>query len=58
MVSNGDTFYMKVVALVNCYAIGHVLINCYALGPMGQYFVLVFHIPTVFNVIILELVRF
>ena len=36
MVSNGDTFYMKVVAHVNCYAFGHALVNCYALGPMGR----------------------
>ena len=58
MVSNGDIFYMKVVELVNCYAFGHSLVNCYALGPTGQYSVLIFCIPTVFDIIPLELVRF
>ena len=43
MVSNGDTFYMKVVELVNCYAPSHALVNCYALGPTGQHSVLVFY---------------
>jgi hypothetical protein len=45
---------MKVVGLVNYY----VLVNCYAHGPTGQYSVLIFHIPTVFDIIPLELVRF
>jgi hypothetical protein len=49
---------MKVVGLVNCYLLGHALVNCYALGPTGQYSVLIFHIPTVFDIIPLELVRF
>jgi hypothetical protein len=49
---------MKVVALVNCYALGHALVNYYALGPMGQYFVLIFRIPAVFDVIPLKLVHF
>jgi len=52
-VSNGDIF-KKVVGLVNYY----VPVNCYALGPMGQYFVLIFRIPTVFDIIPLKLVRF
>ena len=34
------------------------LVNCYALGPTGQYSVLIFRIPTVFDIIPLELVRF
>ena len=51
--SNGDIF-KKVVGLVNYY----VLVNCYALGPTGQYSVLIFRIPTVFDIIPLELVRF
>jgi hypothetical protein len=48
MVSNGDTFYMKSVALVTCYAF----------GPTGQYSVLIFRIPTMFDIIPLKLVRF
>jgi hypothetical protein len=50
MVSNGDTF-KKVVGLVNYYS----LINCYA-HHTGQYSVLIFRIPTVFDIIPLELV--
>ena len=53
MVSNGDTF-KKVVGLINYYS----LVNCYALSPTGQYSVLIFRIPTVFDIIPLELVRF
>jgi hypothetical protein len=34
------------------------LVNCYALGPTGQYFILIFRIPTVFDIVSLELVRF
>jgi len=49
---------MKVVEHVNCYALGHALVNCYALGPSGQYFVLIIRIPTVFDIIPLELVSF
>ena len=44
----------KVIGLVNYYS----LVNCYALGFTGQYFVLIFRIPTVFDIIPLELVRF
>ena len=58
MVSNGDTFYMKVEAFVNCYTLGHALVNCYALGPTGSYSILVFRIPTMFDIIPLELVYF
>ena len=49
-----EILFKKVVGLVNYY----VLVNCYALGPTGQYSVLIFCIPTVFDVIPLELVRF
>ena len=44
----------KVIGLVNYYS----LVNCYALGSTGQYFVLIFRISTVFDIIPLELVRF
>jgi hypothetical protein len=47
-------FFKKVVELVNYYS--HV--NCYVLGPTCQYSVLIFCIPTVFDIILLELVRF
>jgi hypothetical protein len=47
-------FFKKVVELVNYYS--HV--NCYALGPTCQYSVLIFRIPTMFDIILLELVRF
>ena len=53
VMSNGDIF-KKVVGVVNYY----VLVNCYAFGPTGQYFVLIFRIPTVFDIIPLDLVRF
>jgi hypothetical protein len=33
--SNGDTFYIKFIVLINCYAHGHALVNCYALGLTG-----------------------
>jgi hypothetical protein len=46
--------FKKVVELVNYYS--HV--NCYALGPTCQYSVLIFRIPTVLDIILLELVRF
>ena len=49
-----EILFKKVVGLVNYY----VLVNCYALGSMGQYSVLIFRIPTVFDIIPLELVRF
>ena len=45
---------MKVVEPVNYY----ILVNCYTLGPTGQYSILIFRIPTVFDIIPLELVRF
>ena len=44
----------KVVELVNYY----LLVKCYALGPTYQYSVLIFRIPTVFDIIPLELVCF
>jgi len=44
-----ETLFKKVVGLVNYY----VLINCYALGPRS-----IFRIPTAFDIIPLELVRF
>ena len=47
MVSNGDTFYVKVVGLVNCYGLGHALVNCYAFGPTSQYSILIFHMDCV-----------
>ena len=53
-----EILFMKDVGLVNCYSLGHALVNCYALGPSGQYFVLIIRIPTVFDIIPLELVRF
>ena len=46
-----EILFKKVVGLVNYY----VLVNCYALGPTGQYSVLIFRIPTVFDIIRLEL---
>ena len=49
-----EILFKKVVGLVNYY----VLVNYYALGPTGQYSVLIFRIPTVFDIIPLELVRF
>jgi hypothetical protein len=49
-----EIFFKKVVGLVNYYL--HV--NCYAFGHTGQYSVLVFRIPTMFDIIPLELVRF
>ena len=49
-----EILFKKVVGFVNYYS----LVNCYALGPMGQYSVLIFRIPTVFDIIPLELVRF
>ena len=49
---------MKVLGLVNCYSLGYTLVNCYALGLMSQYFILIFRISTMFDIIPLELVRF
>ena len=49
-----EILFKKVVGLVSYY----VLVNCYALGPTGQYIVLIFRIPIVFNIISLELVCF
>ena len=49
-----EILFKKVVGLVNYY----VLINCYGVDPTGQYFVLIFRIPTVFDIIPFELVRF
>ena len=49
-----EILFKKVVGLINYY----VLVNCYALDSTGQYFVLIFRIPTVFDIIPLELVRF
>ena len=49
-----EILFKKVVVLVNYY----ILVNYYALSPMGQYSVLIFRIPTVFDIIPLELVRF
>ena len=49
-----EILFKKVVGLINYY----VLINCYAVDPTGQYFVLIFRIPTVFDIIPLELVCF
>ena len=49
-----EILFKNVVGLVNYY----VLVNCYALGHTGQYSVLIFRLPTVFNVIPLELVCF
>ena len=49
-----EILFKKVVGLINYYS----LVNGYALGPTGQYSVLIFRIPTVFDVILLELVRF
>ena len=49
---------MKVLGLINCYSLGYALVNCCALGPMSQYSVLIFRIPTVFDIIPLESVRF
>jgi hypothetical protein len=49
-------------ALINYYMhlnlIMHVHILSHALGPTDRYFVLNFRILTVFNIILLELVRF
>jgi len=53
-----EILFMEVLGLVNCYSLGCALVNCYALDPTGQYSVLIFHIPTVFNIILLELARF
>ena len=49
-----EILFKKVVGPVNYY----VFVNCYALGPTGQYSILIFHVPTVFDIIPLELVRF
>jgi hypothetical protein len=49
-----EILFKKVVGLVNYYS----LVNCYALGPTGQYSVLIFRIPTVFDIIPVELVHF
>ena len=49
-----EILFKKIVGLVNYY----VPVNCYALGPTGQYSILIFRIPTVFDIIPLELVRF
>ena len=49
-----EIFSKKVIGLVNYYS----LVNCYALGSTGQYFILIFRIPTVFDIIPLKLVRF
>jgi len=38
--------------------LSHALVNYYALGLTGQYFLLIFRILTVFDIIPLELVRF
>jgi hypothetical protein len=37
---------------------GHAPVNCYELGTIVQYSVFTFRIPTVFDIIPLELVRF
>ena len=53
-----EILFMEILGLVNRYSLGYALVNCCALGPMSQYSVLIFRIPTVFDIILLELVRF
>ena len=37
MMSNGNTFCMKILASVNYYALGHAFVNCYAFGSISWY---------------------
>ena len=53
-----EILFMEVLGLVNCYSLGYALVNCYALDTTRWYSIFIFHIPTVFELIPLELVRF